>query len=86
MAEYIVVCHELELPYGCAFTTIPKFPYEREELVLLSLEGFLIAGRWLPGDKSDWLKLPGLLIELTERILYQIIGLIVPLNKHPCWN
>lgn len=87
MAEYIVVCHALEMPYGYNFTTAPKFPYERGDHVLLSIAGFLISGRWLPGNGgSDWLMLPDLLIELTESILYQIIGLVIPLDTRPCWN
>lgn len=68
------------------FTTVPKFPYERDEFVLLSLEGALVPGRWLPGDGgSDWLQLPGLLIELTEETPYQILGLVVPFRQHR-WN
>jgi hypothetical protein len=87
MAEYIAACHLLEIPYGHPFTTIPKFPYERGEFVLVNLEGWLIPGRWRPGDGgSDWLELPGLLIELTGRILYHIVGLVIPLDRRPCWN
>jgi hypothetical protein len=84
---YIVACDLLELPWGHRFTAVPKFPYERNEFVLLNLEGFLIPGRWHPGDGgSDWLELPGLLIELTHRLAYFIIGLVVPLNVKPCLN
>jgi hypothetical protein len=88
MDEYIVACHVLEIPYGCPFAAIPKFPYERNEFVLLNVEGWLIPGRWHPGENGpDYLKLPDLIIELTERVFYFIVGLIVPLDKQQtCWN
>lgn len=87
MAKYIVVCDWLELPCGHPFTAIPKWPYEPNEHVLLNIEGCLIPGRWRPGDGgSDWLELPGLLIELTHRFAYFIIGIVVPLHTQPCLN
>jgi len=86
--EYIVVCHILELPYGDVFTAIPKFPYEQDEHILLDVEGWLIPGRWRPGNGGgpDCLQLPGLLLELAEHLLYHIVGLIVRLDMQPCWN
>lgn len=90
MANYIVACDLFELyglPHGRPFTAIPKFPYERNEFVLLNVEGYLIPGRWRPGDGgTDWLELPGLLIELTHRLCYWIVGLVVPLHANPCLN
>lgn len=84
--EYIVACRFLEMPYGCPFTTMPKFPYERDEFVLLDVEGWLIPGRWRPGgDGPDCLELPGLLLELAE-LLYHIVGTIVRLDRQPCLN
>lgn len=85
--EYIAACHLLEMPYGCPFTTMPKFPYEKNELVLLNIEGWLIPGRWHPGNGGpDCLELPGLLIELAEQLLYHIVGIIVRLDRQHCLN
>jgi hypothetical protein len=85
--EYIVACHLLEMPYGCSFTTMPKFPYEPNELVLLNVEGWLIPGRWRPGKNGpDCLELPGGLIELAEQLLYHIVGIIIRLDRQHCWN
>lgn len=85
--EYIVACHALEMPYGCPFTTKPKFPYKKNEFVLLDVVGWLIPGRWRPGNGGpDCLELPGLLIELAEELPYHIVGIIVRLDRQACLN
>ena len=85
--EYIVACHQLEMPYGNMFTAVPKFPYERDEFVLLDVEGLLIPGRWRPGENGpDCLILPGLLLELAEHWLYHIVGIVVSIDRQRCLN
>ena len=91
MAEYIVVCDVLELPYGSTFTTVQQFPYRMGDLALFSVLGFpegecLIAGRYHTDNGSDWIQLPGRRIDLPEEVTVDVIGLIVSWDTNPCLN
>jgi hypothetical protein len=77
MTQYVVVSDRLELPKGRRFTTLAGV--EAGQLALISLEGWLIAGRFYADVAGcDWLVLPGLLIEMTGKLSYRVVGRVVP--------
>jgi hypothetical protein len=92
VANYIVICHCLEMPYGHSFSTVPKFPYDIGEHALFSLVGFpggeiLIPGRYYTDDDgSGWIQLPGRRIDIPQEIRVEVVGLVVESEPQPCLN
>jgi hypothetical protein len=77
--EYVVSCDKLELPRGAYFVALPATKVEPGDMLLFDLAGFLIPGRWRPNfHGSDWIDIPGYLIEITGKIPVRIVGKVVP--------
>jgi hypothetical protein len=92
VAEYVVICHFLEMPYGYVFTIIPQFPCPMGKLALFSLIGFpdgerLIAGRYYEDpDGTSWIQLPGRRIDIPPEIQVDALGLVAESDTTPCLN
>ncbi len=80
MNEFICITTNSELPYGCTFSAIPRFPYYAGALVLFLIGGICyIIGRWFPSvDGIGFIIQPNQRIRLTGQVEVEILGEIEP--------